>query len=67
MTQTWIVQVVVDQCVIKRPIDDYNQLTLRLLSRLKDHVNDKTKLPILIFPEGECSQRDYWGFLLKLT
>ncbi|XP_011614107.2 glycerol-3-phosphate acyltransferase 3-like [Takifugu rubripes] len=22
--------------------------------RLKDHVNDKTKLPILIFPEGTC-------------
>lgn len=22
--------------------------------RLRDHVNDKTKLPILIFPEGKC-------------
>lgn len=30
-------------------------LLLCLASRLKDHVNDKTKLPILIFPEGECN------------
>lgn len=29
-------------------------LPLCVSSRLKDHVNDKTKLPILIFPEGKC-------------
>lgn len=27
-------------------------------SRLKDHVNDKTKLPILIFPEGKCDRAE---------
>ncbi|XP_057686891.1 glycerol-3-phosphate acyltransferase 3-like isoform X3 [Corythoichthys intestinalis] len=27
---------------------------IRYHNRLKDHVNDKTKLPILIFPEGTC-------------
>uniref|UniRef100_A0A667ZC67 1-acylglycerol-3-phosphate O-acyltransferase 9, like n=1 Tax=Myripristis murdjan TaxID=586833 RepID=A0A667ZC67_9TELE len=26
--------------------------------RLRDHVNDKTKLPILIFPEGKCNHYD---------
>lgn len=31
-------------------------LPLCVASRLKDHVNDKTKLPILIFPEGECDR-----------
>lgn len=29
-------------------------LPLCVASRLRDHVNDKTKLPILIFPEGKC-------------
>ncbi len=36
----------------------FEQLTdpdlLLLLSRLKEHVEDSTKLPILIFPEGTC-------------
>lgn len=29
-------------------------LPLCVASRLQDHVNDKKKLPILIFPEGKC-------------
>lgn len=41
--------------IIIGPIGGFNYLLLCLASRLKDHVNDKTKLPILIFPEGECN------------
>lgn len=33
-------------------------LPLCVASRLRDHVNDKTKLPILIFPEGKCDHVD---------
>lgn len=33
-------------------------ITCSVVSRLKDHVNDKKKLPILIFPEGKRHQVD---------
>ena len=31
-----------------------NSISVATLSRLKEHVDDPTKLPILIFPEGTC-------------
>lgn len=33
-------------------------ITYCVAYRLKDHVKDKTKLPILIFPEGECGKME---------
>lgn len=35
---------------------------LCVASRLKDHVNDKKKLPILIFPEGKCDRVVRWSY-----
>lgn len=34
------------------------QMLYPLRFRLRDHVNDKTKLPILIFPEGKCDHAE---------
>lgn len=42
-------------------------LPLCVASRLKDHVNDKSKLPILIFPEGKCDHVERWSYFIRTS